>query len=123
MVTIRDRVYQYYKPYINETNRPEWLKYIDNLLEQGRKYFCKPTDELDYTEIKQEELEKLSRLMFSDNSRAEREEIILGYGDSLLDAVNSFDKDWMSSSIINNILNYFEPHIKDIFEQIEELNI
>lgn len=121
-------MYKYYRPYTNETNRPDWLVFLDHLIECGRLYTQNSRPNPDYTYLSTDETRRLTSLLFQDNTLSDREEImccenrdelsyaIIGYIES-----NSIDAEKRIVKIISdNIRRNYEPIIEDLFEQIRK---
>jgi hypothetical protein len=121
-------MYQYYKSFPGDKDRPEWLKYLDNLLLCGREYFInKPDNEPAYSLLSDKEIIKLSALMLKELPSTDQYDAIFDFDidnyfpNLVIDCM--LDNDILSKSIISNFLSdlvvkHFSDHLKKIFEEI-----
>lgn len=120
--------HNYYKPYVNEVNRPEWLMYLDHLIACGRLYSASYKDKKSYECLSNEEHRRLISLLFQDNTLADREEIMFSHNrDELSYAIIGYiESDSPDAEkrivklIADNICRYYELPIVQLFEQIRQ---
>ena len=122
-------MYKYYKPFTQETNRAEWLVYMDHMIACGRQYAGKYPDKQDFMCLSREEHRRLTSLLFQDNTLADREEIMTSFNrDELSYAIigyiesDSIDAEKRIATIIaSNILRSYELVIVELFEQVRAM--
>jgi len=121
--------YKYYKSYVNETNRPEWLIYMDHLIACGREYPCAYGSMPDFMCLSNAEHRRLTSLLFQDNTLADREEIMTSFNrDELSYAIigyiesDSLDAEKRIATIIaSNILRSYESVIVELFDDVRAM--
>ena len=122
--------YKYYPKYVGESNRPEWLSYMDDLIAVGRIYTHKVKESKDYESLNDIEYRTLITLLFQDNTLMEKEEIMLsGDTETMAECMAYFvqlgcnspsSEERITQIISNNIMSYFKPVIEDIFAEIRQ---
>jgi len=119
--------YRYYPG--NSSSRPLWIKYVDDLIDSGRKYVTKPFNEESYTQLKSKEIMKLASLMLLELPSPDRYDILLEsdsdyeFPGKLCDyMINPSDQNEPLFFMINKIINYFKPLIEEVMEQAVNFN-
>lgn len=123
-------MYKYYESHINCKNRPEWMKYVDNLSALGRTHgFIRDGNE-DYTRLKEEEYRRLASLLFKDSSISMQDEIITEFNKteifnkvSVYIESKSIDAEKSIADLISkNVIKSYQPVIKEIFDQVRTIH-
>lgn len=121
-------LFKYYS--CDESEKKDWMKYVDNLAFSGRLYVIKPSYEPDYTQLSSKEIKKLVGLLLKEMPISDRYDTITEYDyDSKLPEFladymisnSELELNKMANFIANNTVNYYMEHVENIFEQVREV--